>query len=194
MTIGDIKNRLRHQIMHRRASSCGTGTLIGGSIDIRQPGGTVDIGAGCLIDGYLVTERPTSKIIVGNNSLVGGGTTIDCVELIEIAEDVLISYQCLLGDSDNHSVYYHLRKNDLYTWMHGRHQKWDVVNIAPIRVCKGAWIGARSIILKGVTVGEGAVVGMGSVVTKDVAPYTIVAGNPAQFIKAIQESTGERDL
>lgn len=45
------------------------------------------------------------------------------------------------------------------------------------------WIGSRSIILKGVTIGEGAIVGAGSVVTKDVPPYTIVAGNPARPIK-----------
>lgn len=46
-----------------------------------------------------------------------------------------------------------------------------------------AWIAYRAIILPGVTVGEGAVVGAGSVVTQDVAPYTVVAGNPARFIK-----------
>ncbi|MEL7355047.1 MAG: DapH/DapD/GlmU-related protein [Cyanobacteria bacterium J06560_6] len=46
-----------------------------------------------------------------------------------------------------------------------------------------AWIAYRAIILPGVTIGEGAVVGAGSVVTKDVEPYTIVAGNPARIIK-----------
>jgi acetyltransferase-like isoleucine patch superfamily enzyme len=45
-----------------------------------------------------------------------------------------------------------------------------------------AWIGARAIILPGVTVGEGAVVSAGSVVSRDVPPYTIVAGNPAEVI------------
>lgn len=53
----------------------------------------------------------------------------------------------------------------------------------PIILGDGAWVAARAIILPGVTVGEGAVVGAGSVVTKDVAPWTVVAGNPAREIK-----------
>jgi len=54
---------------------------------------------------------------------------------------------------------------------------------APIVVESNVWIGGRSIILQGVTIGEGAVVAAGSVVTKDVAPYTIVGGVPAKYIK-----------
>ena len=54
---------------------------------------------------------------------------------------------------------------------------------APITICDGVWIGARAIILPGVTIGEGAVVAAGAVVTKDVEPWTIVGGNPARFIK-----------
>ena len=54
---------------------------------------------------------------------------------------------------------------------------------APITICDGVWIGARATILPGVTIGEGAVVAAGAVVTKDVAPWTVVGGNPAKFIK-----------
>lgn len=53
----------------------------------------------------------------------------------------------------------------------------------PIRIGRNCWIGAGAIIVPGVTVGDGAVVGAGSVVTRDVAPWSIVAGNPARFIK-----------
>ena len=59
------------------------------------------------------------------------------------------------------------------------------MNTAPIKICDNAWIGMNCIILKGVTIGEGAIVGAGSVVTKSVPPWTIVGGNPAKVIKEI---------
>ena len=54
-----------------------------------------------------------------------------------------------------------------------------------IKVGADAWIGAGAIILPGITIGEGAVVGAGAVVTKNVEPYTVVAGNPAHVIRTI---------
>lgn len=57
---------------------------------------------------------------------------------------------------------------------------------APIKICDGAWIGARAIVLPGVTIGEGAIVAAGAVVTKDVLPWTVVGGNPARVIKTRQ--------
>ncbi len=56
----------------------------------------------------------------------------------------------------------------------------------PIHIGDNVWIAANVVILPGVSVGEGAVVGAGSVVTKDVAPFTLVAGNPARIIKKIE--------
>ena len=56
----------------------------------------------------------------------------------------------------------------------------------PIVIKKGAWIGTRAMIMPGVTVGEGAVVAGGAVVTKDVLPHTIVGGVPAKVIKNIE--------
>lgn len=55
----------------------------------------------------------------------------------------------------------------------------------PITIMDNVWIATNVVILPGVTIGEGAVIGAGSVVTKDVAPYTLAAGNPAHFIKEI---------
>jgi acetyltransferase-like isoleucine patch superfamily enzyme len=56
---------------------------------------------------------------------------------------------------------------------------------APIRIEDHAWLAASVIVLPGITIGEGAVVGAGSVVTKDVAPRVFVAGNPGRVIREI---------
>ena len=58
----------------------------------------------------------------------------------------------------------------------------------PITIGDHVLIGARCIILKGVTIGEGAVVAAGSIVTKDVEPHTLVAGNPARFVRNVDWS------
>ncbi|OFW57007.1 MAG: hypothetical protein A2133_08450 [Actinobacteria bacterium RBG_16_64_13] len=64
--------------------------------------------------------------------------------------------------------------------------------VAPVRVCRGAYIGAHAILLPGVTVGEGAVVGAGSVVTQDVPAGTVVGGVPARPIKTTAELDQQR--
>ena len=58
-----------------------------------------------------------------------------------------------------------------------------VLRCKPVHICRNVWIGVGAIILPGVTIGENAVIAAGAVVTKDVAPNTIVGGNPAKFIK-----------
>jgi acetyltransferase-like isoleucine patch superfamily enzyme len=138
-----------------------------------------------LIHGQLVLERSESRISIGSNSFVGGGTTLDCTLSITLDDDVLLSYGCIVSDCDNHSSKLSLRKDDLAAWMSNSRRNWNHSPMAPVRLCRGAWIGARSIILKGVTIGEGAVVGAGSVVTRDIPSYTVVAGNPARIIREL---------
>jgi galactoside O-acetyltransferase len=65
----------------------------------------------------------------------------------------------------------------------GYYKNWTGVKHAPIIIKDKAWIGFNCIILKGVTIGEGAVVGAGSVVTENVPDYAVVAGNPARLIR-----------
>lgn len=177
---------LRHWRGARALDVCGEGSRISGGIEKRAASSRIEVGRGCLITGRLITETPNSLVRIGDNSLVGGDTIIAAAREIIVEDDVLISYRCIITDSDNHSLRCSERKNDLRDWMAGKHD-WSRVAIAPVRICRGAWIGAQVIITKGVTVGEGAVCGMGSVVTKDVAPYTIVAGNPARVVRELGE-------
>ncbi len=177
-----LRQALKNRMNRSRLASCGPRSHVYGTIDAR--GGTCDIqvGADCWLHGLMVVEQAKSRIRIGNNVFVGASTIIDCVHEIVLEDDVEISYECLLMDSDNHSHEAAIRRSDLAERMKGEYD-WNRAPGQPVRIGKGAWVGARSIILKGVTVGEGSIVGAGSVVTKDVEPFTVVAGNPARVIR-----------
>lgn len=164
----------------------GADSEMNAAVVIRKRGGQIIVGDDCLIYGSLTTETEHAKLSIGNNVYVGD-SIIAAALSVTLEDDVLVSGGCLIQDSDNHNLRYSIRKNDCRDWKRGRLHNWDVTPKAPIRICRGAWIGAKSIVLKGVTIGVGSVVGAGSVVTRDVASYTVVAGNPARFIKQIDD-------
>jgi acetyltransferase-like isoleucine patch superfamily enzyme len=117
------------------------------------------------------------EVIIGNRVFLGDGVTLKANRQIVIEDDVLISQGCYIGDSDDHPI-------DLEARIAGRPSAAE--EIRPVRIARGAWIGRRSLILKGVTIGEGAIVGAASIVTKDVPPFSIAAGNPARVIRSLR--------
>jgi acetyltransferase-like isoleucine patch superfamily enzyme len=120
---------------------------------------------------FLNAGGRNSKIIIGNNVGISG-STIAASKLIKIGDNVLIGSGCLIMDNDAHNVDPKLR-----------HEKLLEDGFKPVIIENNVFIGARSIILKGVTIGEGSVIGSASVVVKDIPPYVIAAGNPAKVIK-----------
>lgn len=122
--------------------------------------------------GGSVYIQPTAKIWAPWNLCLASNIAIDdsanlySVDTITIGTKVAISREAFLCTA-SHDV--GIPSRPLIT--------------APIKICDGVWIGARAIIMPGVTIGEGAVVAAGAVVTRDVAPWTIVGGCPAKFIK-----------
>lgn len=138
-----------------------------------------------VVNAKVTLGKEKSKILVGENSTIGFDTKIMAFDDIEIGSNVMISWGCTIIDSDTHSFDFETRKKDIEALYEGKDRDWSAISTSPIKICDKSWIGFNSIILKGVTIGEGAVVGAGSVVTKDIEPYTIVAGNPAKFIKKI---------
>jgi len=148
---------------------------------------------GSVVQCKFVFERESGQVSIGTNSFIGGSTII-CIDKIEIGNDVLISWGCTIIDNDAHSLQWELRKNDVSDWKRGieegyagKYKKWENVKSAPIKIQDRVWIGFNSTVLKGVTIGEGAVVGAGSVVVKDVPPFVVVAGNPARIVKDLRE-------
>ena len=124
------------------------------------------------------------KCRIGRNTLINVATFMTCVRSITIGDDVLISYKCLIMDSDGHSVRLSERRDDQRQWRQGT-LVFDAALAQPVTIGSGAWIGADSMILKGVRVGEGAIVSAGSVVSSDVPDWTIVAGNTARLVRRI---------
>lgn len=149
--------------------------------------GAIQIGAGAqfrsgkkynLIGGdtrLILRAYRGGSIKMGNNVGIANSALIS-MNHIEIEDNVMIGGSCKIWDTDFHSLNIAERMETPDTH----------INSAPILIKKGAFIGANTIILKGVTIGKNAVVGAGSVVTKDIPDGEIWGGNPAKFIKNIK--------
>lgn len=114
------------------------------------------------------------KLLIGDQVGISNSTIV-CWNRIEIGNYVYIGGGCKIWDTDFHSL----------DPIERRHNGDKKVNTAPIFIQDYAFIGAGSIILKGVTIGKNSIIGAGSVVTKSVPNNEIWAGNPARFIKKI---------
>jgi galactoside O-acetyltransferase len=148
---------------------------------VYTPPSRLTVGDGTIFQGSISSDRDGSVVTIGKNTFVGGSHLV-CAEKIAIGDDVLIAWGCTIVDHHSHAISWTDRANDVKEYYHGR-KNWDKVKISPVTICDKVWIGFNSIILSGVTIGEGAVVGCGSVVTKDVLPFSVVAGNPARVIR-----------
>ena len=161
-------------------------TLIGQPICSRYPGSFISLASGVTLDSsaranplggsspcVLRTMTSTARLTLGDrvglsSSIVVAGNSI------EIGEDTILGAGSMVLDNDFHA------RGPGFSWL-TEYSK----NSKPIKIGRGCFIGARSIILKGVALGDRVVIGAGSVVTKDVPAYSIAAGNPARIVGTI---------
>ncbi|MGB2667103.1 MAG: acyltransferase [Candidatus Acidiferrum sp.] len=127
--------------------------------------GKVDVFSGRIFD------NPT--LIIHNRVDIGHNVAFIVNKEIVIEDDVNVASGVTFMDTDSHPRDAKERIADLPP---------RPEEIRPVRICKNAWIGNGSVILKGVTVGEGAIIGVNSVVVTDVPPYSVAMGNPARVI------------
>lgn len=163
-----------------RGASLGHGVILNGFPGIRRKGsGKLIIGDGVTLN----STRWSNALNTGSsmNLCVEHGATLEFKKGcgisasqiianigIEIGENSLIGAGCLICDSDMHEVPLGSGKPTA---------------MAPIKIGNNVFIGARSIILKGVTIGDGAVIGAGSVVAGDIPAHSISGGNPAKHLR-----------
>jgi galactoside O-acetyltransferase len=173
----------------------------GFSIEYRLPRtkSAFEAGDGCILDHQNIFESCEGFIKVGDNTFINAGTRIISREKISIGNYVLISWGCTIYDHNSHSIDYRDRMEDhvkeLNNWGTGKpcHDKnWNSVVSKEIQIEDHVWLGFDVVVLKGVKIGEGAVIGAKSVVTRDIPAWCIAAGNPAKIVKEIPPEMRKR--
>jgi acetyltransferase-like isoleucine patch superfamily enzyme len=140
------------------------------------PFNSFELGEKSLIEDFVTINNGVGAVKIGNDTLIGIGDVI--IGPVTIGDHVILAQNVVLSGL-----------NHTYTDISKSIKEQPVVTNL-IVIHDDCWIGANSVITSGVTIGKHAIVAGGSVVTKDVPAYSIVAGNPAKVIKAYNEKTG----
>ena len=169
-----LRRRLRRTFLRLRGVDMGAGCWLQ-AIEVPRHPRAVRLGAGVMLDRGVVLlanrERNDAPLIdIGDGTYINRQTMIDASAGIRIGAGVMIGPGCYLTDHDHVIDEAGISKSDL--------------DESPTSIGDRAWIGAHACILKGVTVGDGAVVAAGAVVTRDVPPGARVAGVPARPLES----------
>lgn len=135
------------------------------------------LGKGALLEDYSVVNNQVGDVIIGKDSLIGLSNTL--------IGPVIIEQQVITAQNVTMSGLNHRYQDTTQTI---RSQGYET---RAILIRQGAWLGANAVILPGVCIGKNAVVAAGSVVTRDVPDYCVVAGNPARIVKRL-DSTSQK--
>lgn len=160
---------LRGKFKRIKLDKCGNWFRSGKGVRILKKNGSIKLGYKVQLHRHVKLSawgtEGFAEIIIGDNSYIGDRTEIHAGKRVKIGSGCNIAWDVCIMDRDYH-------KFNSYE-----------EEIKPVVIKDNVWIGCRSIILKGVTIGQGAVIAAGSIVTTDVAPKTLVGGNPAGTLK-----------
>jgi acetyltransferase-like isoleucine patch superfamily enzyme len=165
-----IAGRLRLFVLRLRGMKSDAKTVIGPRLAVRRPW-CIQLGSRVEIeqDVFLKVVHDAAILRIGDFTFIGRGCEIDAALSVTIGKHALLAPNVFVTD---------------HTHNHARSARLDEQGIGSAAVSIGddAWIGTGAVILSGVTIGTGAIVAAGAVVTRSVAPYSIVAGVPARVV------------
>lgn len=184
----ELKKRYKEKRFRQRAK-CGSGLNVSENANIFiEPGASIKIGDNCEIIGIL-SAKTGAEINIGRYTTIRADSVLGALQRIDIGNYVIISNNVHIYDNNNHPTSPHQRIELCKSGFHSEKWNWRYSECSPITIEDNVWIGERSAILKGVTIGRGSIVASNSVVTKSVPPYSIVAGNPAKIVKQLCDDT-----
>jgi acetyltransferase-like isoleucine patch superfamily enzyme len=146
---------------------------------------SISVGAGTHIRGQLFTFGHGGRITMGSYCYVGDNSKLWSAVSLTIGDRVLIAHNSSIFDSDTHPLNARERHRQYVEIITNGHPLEIDLREEPVTIADDVWIGCNVVVLKGVTIGQGAIIGAGSVVAHDVPPYVLVAGNPAQVIREL---------
>jgi acetyltransferase-like isoleucine patch superfamily enzyme len=166
----------RNPLFQARCASLGSNVVVSGLPFVSGPvqlhvGNNVCIGGNVSIFSGRMLDEP--KLILKDGSSLGWNAIVIVNREVLIEENVRIPHDCRISDSDGHPREADLRRANLPPYPK---------DIRPVRICRDAWIGNGTHIMKGVTIGEGAVIGANSVVISNIPAYALALGNPAEVL------------
>ena len=146
----------------------------------------VSLGDYVVCRGILRSESfQPGTIRIADYVYIGDDCIISCASEIEIGRLTLLAHGVQIFDNDSHPAASDAREQDYLTVLGRRQGPRPPIASAPVWIGERAWLGCGAMVMKGVRIGDGSIVAAGSVVTTDVSPYTVVAGNPAKVVKEL---------
>ena len=172
----------REPLLRYRCANVGDHLRLEGALPEIIGDGRIEIGDDVLIGGqctWVVGFKVSqgAELMIGNRVSINYQNMISVARSVRIGDDTRVAAGVQIYDNISHPLSPSRRL---------RHESFTLEESAPVVIGKNVWIGTRSIIMRGVTIGDHSVVAAGSIVTRDVPSYTLVGGAPAKVLKDIE--------
>lgn len=172
--VADLASLANAQVRMRMLADVPLSVRLRGRVYIAG-NGRLTLGKGVSITGNIVPvemhTRESGGIQIGDRTFINYGTSISARSSVQIGRDCHLGHYTLIMDNAEHGIV----------------DRFELPPTGPVVIEDCVWIGSRVVILPGVRIGSGAVIGAGSIVTRNIPPRCVVAGNPARVLRNLAD-------